>query len=106
MNASKRHAAAKIAACALALGATVTAICAGPSSPGANEYRPPADVAHKEAKQSFADQPIVRQENADYQSAVKACKELPLSERTTCISEAGNSAQLAAKARQEVQAGR
>ena len=33
--------------------------------------------------------------------AVKACKKLPQSERTTCISEAGNSAKLSAKAHRE-----
>jgi hypothetical protein len=48
----------------------------------------------------------MRMENADYESAVKACKRLPVSERTTCISEAGNSANLAGKARKEVGAGR
>ncbi len=102
MKTSRKYATATFVACALALGMSATTLAAKPSSIGVNEHEPPADVAHKEAKQSIANQPIMRAENADYEKAVKACKKLPLSERTTCISEAGNSAQLAAKAQREV----
>jgi hypothetical protein len=93
--------AAVVASLAVALGMAAPASAAAPSASSANEHQPPPDVAHKEAKQAVSDRPILRTENADYASAVKACKKLPLSQRTTCISEAGNSTTLAAKARRE-----
>jgi len=83
-----------------ALAFAANAFAASPASPAAKG--PPLDVAHQEAKQAVANKPIMRTENADYQKALKDCKTKPVSERTTCISEAGLSADLAAKARKEL----
>jgi len=106
MSISRGHASATLVAFAIAVGMATPSWAAAPSSSGATRHESPPDVAHKEAKQAVADRPVMRTENADYESAVKACKKLPVSERTTCISQAGNSAKLAGKARKEVGAGR
>jgi hypothetical protein len=89
---------------ALAL-ATAPALAAGQSTANEHESKAgqyPADVAHKAAEKSIADRPALSKEDANYQKAVKACKKLQLSERNTCISEAGNSAKLAREAHQEM----
>jgi len=106
MKMSKGHAGTIPLAFAIAVCAASVSWAAASSTSGANEHVPPADVAHKEARQAVANRPIMRAENADYEHAVKACKKLPLSERTTCISEAGNSAKLAAGARREASGGK
>jgi hypothetical protein len=53
----------------------------------------------------IADRLVMRTENADYEHAVNPCKDLPRSERATCMLEAGNSANVAGQARKEVRAG-
>lgn len=100
------HRAALLAACAFAVGVSAAPAFAAPASSGVNEHQPPADVSNRQAKEAIADKPVMRSETADYEAAVKACKKLPLSERTTCISEAGNSAKLADKARHEATQGK
>jgi hypothetical protein len=87
---------------AAAFAFAIPALAASQSSSSANEHQYPPDKAHAEAKQSVIGRPIVGKENSDYANAVKACKKLPASQRTTCISEAGNSANLAAKAHGEL----
>jgi hypothetical protein len=101
MNKGKTYAVATMLAAAMALGTHATTLLAAGSSSRSNEHEPPADVAHLQANQSVAHRPVMRAENKDYKDAVKACKKLPPSEWTTCISEAGNSAKLASQARND-----
>lgn len=97
-------AATKLVVCAFAVGAVAAAMAAEQSAAAANGRQGSATA--QTAKQAPADRPIMRRADADYQKAMKACGQLPLSQRTTCASEAGNSAALAANARREVAAAR
>lgn len=87
-------------AAALAFAAT-QAFAASQSNTASDAQAHPVARTHDTVQQSADGRSMARQAEADYQKALAACKKMPSSMQTTCVSEAGNSTALAREARRE-----